>query len=282
MFACHAAACRNDRRNAMSARMLANVVAIVAIVLGSPARSADVDRGRGVYQTYCVACHGGPGTVGGAAIAAGAGRPEAISAAMRSVPDMNVLSRVLGASDIDDVAAYLAVLFGAPPTPVASLVAVEYYHAGLDHYFTTAIPAEIGALDTGTGAAGWVRTGGSFHVWRSVAEAPADASPVCRVYLPPAFGNSHFYSASPPECADVRARFPAFVVESDEVMAVHLPDAATGACPDGMVPVYRVWNMRADTNHRFTIDRDLRAKMIGRGFVPEGYGPEGVAFCAPT
>jgi hypothetical protein len=230
-----------------------------------------------------VACHGGTGSVGGQAIAAGAGRPEAIHNAMRSVADMSVLSRVLSTSDVDDVAAYLAVLFGAPgpPAPVV-LLAVEYYHAGLDHYFTTALPAEVAALDAGTGAGGWVRTGASFQVWTSAADAPAGASPVCRIYLPPAFGNSHFYSASPTECADVRARFPGFVFEGDDVMAVILPDAATGACPAGTSAVYRVWNMRVDTNHRYTTDRSVRDQMLGRGHVPEGYGELGVVFCTSS
>jgi hypothetical protein len=161
------------------------------------------------------------------------------------------------------------------------LPAVEFYNAALDHYFTTAIPGEIAALDGGQ-QAGWARTGDSFVAWVSVAVAAGGATPVCRIYIPPAFGNSHFYSASPAECAAVRERFPAFVFEADEVMAVQLPNPVSGACPGGTQPVFRLWNMRADTNHRYTTDRDVRATMIGRGHVPEGYGDEGVAFCAPA
>ena len=64
-------------------------------------------------------------------------------------------------------------------------------------------------------------------------EPAAGANPVCRFYLPPANGDSHFYSASPAECADVRAKFPTFVYESPDVMYVALPDVATGDCPAG-------------------------------------------------
>ncbi|MEO8509479.1 MAG: hypothetical protein ABI593_17770 [Betaproteobacteria bacterium] len=108
--------------------------------------------------------------------------------------------------------------------------------------------------------------------------ATADTRPVCRYYLPPAFGDSHFYSASPAECADVGQRFPAFVLESDAVFHAVVPDAA-GACPPPTVPVYRLWNRRIDSNHRYTTDRALRAHMIAGGSMAEGRGPDDVAMC---
>ena len=40
-----------------------------------------------------------------------------------------------------------------------------------------------------------------------------------------------------------------------------LPDPATGACPAGTVPVYRLWNQRADSNHRYTTDPGIKAYM---------------------
>jgi hypothetical protein len=64
-------------------------------------------------------------------------------------------------------------------------------------------------------------------------------------------------------------------------MYMTIPDAATGACPTGTIGVYRLWNARNDTNHRYTVDPLLRAAMIARGYVPEGYGPLGVGMCAP-
>jgi len=59
-----------------------------------------------------------------------------------------------------------------------------------------------------------------------------------------------------------------------------LPDPATGACPSGDVPVYRVWNQRFDSNHRYTTSTAIRDQMIARGGVAEGYGPNAVALCA--
>ncbi|MFO1396153.1 MAG: hypothetical protein U1F48_03725 [Burkholderiales bacterium] len=169
---------------------------------------------------------------------------------------------------------YLAVVPLPAPAPVA---VVEYYHAGLDHYFISASAADIAALDSGT-FKGWVRTGLGFNAYPTPAPA---TNPVCRFYLPPAYGDSHFYSASPAECAEVAARFPGFVYEAPDVMYVGLPDPVSGECPAGTVRVYRLWNQRADSNHRYTTDPAVKAAMVARGYVAEGYGPDATILCAP-
>lgn len=160
----------------------------------------------------------------------------------------------------------------APPTATA----VEYYWAARDHYFVTANPAEIAALDASP-PGGWARTGLTFGAY---AGPTVDSSPVCRFYIPPP-QDSHWYSASPDECALASARFPSFVYEAPNVFRVVLPDAATGACPAGSVPVYRLWNNRVDTNHRYTTSVAVRDQMLARGYVAEGYGPDVVSMCAP-
>jgi hypothetical protein len=166
---------------------------------------------------------------------------------------------------------------GLPSQATNALDAVEFYDSRLDHYFISASPAEISDLDSGH-TVGWSRTGLAFKV---LAGAGADESPVCRFYIPPASGDSHFYSASPAECATVKAQFPSFVDESDAVFYVKLPDQQTGACPADTRPVYRLWNRRADSNHRYTTDPSVKAQMIGRGYVAEGYGADAVAMCTP-
>jgi hypothetical protein len=154
---------------------------------------------------------------------------------------------------------------------------IEYYNAGFDHYFISSLTPDIVANDTGANA-GWTRTG---RVFSAFASARAGSSPVCRFYIPPQLGNSHFYSASPAECAEVRAKFPTFTLEATDVMHAYLPDGTSGACPASAIPVYRVWNKRADSNHRYTTDLGVRDAMVARGYVAEGYGPDGVALCSP-
>ncbi len=179
------------------------------------------------------------------------------------------------ASSRIDSGTYVAVI--AKPAPPKS-AAIEYYNAAFDHYFVSALAADIAALDSGA-LKGWLRTGQAFGAYL---EPAAGASPVCRFYLPPANGDSHFYSASPAECAAVRAKFPSFVYEAPDVMHVALPDLVTGECPPDTQKVYRVWNNRVDSNHRYTTDAAVKATMIAKGYVAEGYGPDAVIMCAPA
>ena len=156
--------------------------------------------------------------------------------------------------------------------------AVEYY---LDHYFMTADPGEMNLLDSGH-FTGWQRTGMDFNVL-----APADATPmsvpVCRLYGNPDYGlNTHFYSASPAECADTLRNWPAqWALESSNVFRMALPDMMSGACPVGTMSVFRTWNQRADTNHRYTTDPAIQMGMMIHGGMAESYGNPPVVMCSP-
>ncbi len=167
--------------------------------------------------------------------------------------------------------------------------AVEYYHAALDHYFLTASAADIEALDSGR-AAGWARTGEHFAVGSNRwSFSGIEGAKACRYRLPPAVGDSHFFSVSADECAGLPARIPGATLESDAAFHAAAADPATGACPAydddgfmiGLRPVYRLWNGRLDSNHRYTTRPEIRAAMEARGYVAEGFGPEAVAFCVP-
>ena len=174
--------------------------------------------------------------------------------------------------------------FLLPGRAWALVDAIEYYHAALDHYFVTAFPDEITKLDNGV-FAGWQRTGQSFKVAASN-ETLAGGTPVCRFYGSPKSGlDSHFYSASPAECSAVEQKFPdAWLLESNNVFQVYLPNTTTGACPSGSVPIYRAWNNRIDSNHRYTTSLATLQAMVARGYIAEGYGPASapVAMCSPT
>jgi hypothetical protein len=169
-----------------------------------------------------------------------------------------------------------------PPLPDST--AIEFYHAAFDHYFITSLPAEIAALDAGT-FTGWSRTGRGFAVFGAPPAAPA-TSPVCRFYIPPQHGDSHFFSASTVECAAVRGKigvdpnYSGYIEETPSAFFIALPDLANGACPAGTSPVYRLWNQRADSNHRYTTDAGIKAYMQSKNYVAEGYGTEAVAMCS--
>lgn len=189
-----------------------------------------------------------------------------------------------GASVANLARSYAGASAVIPALPVTS---VEYYHVGLDHYFISSLQPEIDALDSGR-IAGWARTGDSFRVFAGPQPGLAWVNPVCRFYIPPAHGNSHFFSASPAECNAVLQKsttdpnFSGYVHESPNAFYIGLPDTTSGSCPAGTVPVYRLWNQRADSNHRYTASNAIKSTMLGRNYVAEGYGPDAVIMCAPA
>ena len=163
--------------------------------------------------------------------------------------------------------------------PAGTVVAVEFYNAALDHYFLSTNPSEINDLDTGVHP-GWVRTGIRFNAYASPF---AGASPVCRFYRAPAYGDSHFYSASPAECAATALQHPVdWIYESAAVFYIQLPDAATGNCPANTRPLWRFFNT-VTTNHRYTPEAKLRDDMRfdPATWIAEGYGPDAVIMCSP-
>lgn len=167
--------------------------------------------------------------------------------------------------------------------PAQAGTVVEYYNATLDHYFITNYGPEIQALDTGV-QKGWARTGLSFQTYDTGSTMFASSSPICRFYGSPEYNlDSHFYSASPTECEDVKKKFPKeWLLEADDLFRVHPVDPNTGICPSGTKAVYRLWNNRPDVNHRYTTEPAVVGAMLAKGYVLEGNGnpTRPVAFCA--
>jgi hypothetical protein len=158
---------------------------------------------------------------------------------------------------------------------------VEFHHTALDHYFLTSDPTEIADLDNGVHP-GWRRTGEVLPLYDAGSPMLAGSTPVCRFAGNPAKGlGSHFYSASPAECDEVGRRFgDDWLFESAEVFRVHAVSTA-GVCPANTKPVHRLYNNRADVNHRYTTSAAIAQSMIAQGSIAEGWGgPIPVAFCA--
>jgi len=163
---------------------------------------------------------------------------------------------------------------------------IEYYNKALDHYFISASQPDLDALDSGR-IPGWKRTGELFTAWTAPlvfvppwgGQSPPGMGPVCRLYVPPGEGDSHFYSASATECAATRAAHPAYQMETDNAFFASLPHPVTGACDYDQIAVYRLWNQRIDSNHRYTVSPAIRDFMLIQGYVAEGSGPDRVAMC---
>jgi hypothetical protein len=153
--------------------------------------------------------------------------------------------------------------------------AVEYFHAGLNHYFVTASSTEIDALDRGI-LSGWQRTGESFDVWTS---GTGGRSRLCRFYGIVAGKGTHFYTAYEPECEGLMAHAP---WQYESVLGyVELP--GWKGCVLAPRPLYRLYNvgMGGSPNHRYTTSLDVRSAMVAQGWISEGYGDLGVIGCLP-
>ncbi len=90
------------------------------------------------------------------------------------------------------------------------------------------------------------------------------------------------YNFAPPLEEKHVCRLDKWVVENQDAFELFQPLTATGYCPPNTIPVYRLWNNRADGDHRYTTDTAIKRTMIGKGYIAEGYGPDAVFMCAPT
>lgn len=162
------------------------------------------------------------------------------------------------------------------PEATTTTPVIEYYNKALDHYFITWVPLEIAILDAGTQIKGWNRTGYSSNTHAS---PQAGSSPVCRYYIPPELGDSHFFGRGTLECDATGQRNPSFILEDPAFMHVFLP--AKGVCPANTTQVNRVFSNRPDANHRYMTDRTVRDQMVAKGWLAEGDGPDLVVMCAP-
>ena len=176
-----------------------------------------------------------------------------------------------------------------------SISVVEYYNASLGHYFISGSQPDIDAPRIGAhsevGRFPWDptetisprRARQSAMVRRGrTAKFPIQSQPVCRYFIPP---GSHFLSASVDECNRTGQQHPEFVLETPAAFYIVLPDLATGECPRDIgygpifVHVFPPCIACGTTAPTPTIDTRrrplVRAEMIDKGWISEGYGPIG-------
>jgi uncharacterized delta-60 repeat protein len=143
---------------------------------------------------------------------------------------------------------------------------VEFHNALLGHYFISLDDGEARGIDNGAAGQGWARTSLGFAV--------GGPDPTCRFYG--AGFNSHFFTAEPGECEQVK-KDPGWFYEG---VGFHVTRVLpSGGCSPSLRPVHRLYNNRAaqrDSNHRFVVDTALIPAMAAAGWAHEG-----VVFCVP-
>ena len=179
---------------------------------------------------------------------------------------------LLASLGFSDVGFNSGVCFATGLAPQTQSV-TEYHDTFLDHYFLSSSTQENEFIDSGGAGPGWVRTGESFLTF---APDPCFGSVnVFRFYGPGP--NSHFYTADPKECGNLRTQESGWNAEGIAFGAI-LPE--NGQCPNNggsvppiYTPLYRLYNNRwmfNDSNHRYTIRTDIYEQMINKGWVGEG------------
>ena len=189
------------------------------------------------------------------------------------------VSPLCGSGMLDINIALQSTLPGGGMAPPGTVPVVEYYNPARDHYFMSADAAEEAYVDTVLSSV-FQRTGELFFAWADPVLAPLTALPVCRFFAGGQIA-SHYFTASASECQFIIAHAGAtWLLENPAAFYVLLPDV-NGTCQLGTLPVYKFFDNRADANQRHTIDLSVRRAMINRAWVPQGIGPNHVAFCTP-
>ena len=160
------------------------------------------------------------------------------------------------------------------PTGSSERTATEFYNPNLNHYFVTADPGEIAAVQRGDFGSAWQATGLGFNVETIPPPGVPTRAAVCRFVG--GFRNLtySFYTADAGECDAVKQnawwRYAG--------VSFYAVPTSSGVCPDGYIAVERAYNngvVRNDNNHRFsTSDSTMRDTQAA------GWKLEGNVFCA--
>ena len=160
--------------------------------------------------------------------------------------------------------------------PAQTVDVIEFYNASLDHYFITYGAQEISDLDAG------VRPRlGAHHLWlQGVHDArKRGTSPVCRFYIPPAQGDSHFFGRG--HRGMQRHRGQVSDASSTRIRRSCRCSCRWRACVRRTrTEVYRVFSNRADANHRYMTDKAVRDADGGERLAGRRRRPRTSSSCA--
>ena len=190
--------------------------------------------------------------------------PEAIGQFIR-------MNSVDGGGRANDMLVDVHVPFA--PSGSSQSTAWEFYNPVLNHYFVSADPGEIAAVQRGDFGSAWQATGEGFNVETVPPPGVPPRAAVCRFRGGFRDFTYAFYTADAGECDAVKQngwwRY--------QGVSFYTIGTAGGTCPDGYIGVHRAYNngfVRNDNNHRFTTsDSTMRDTQAA------GWRFEGTAFC---
>jgi uncharacterized protein (DUF1800 family) len=147
---------------------------------------------------------------------------------------------------------------------------IEYFNSRSGQYYRTDVAAEIAAIDQNAVASGWARTGQSYKLWRTQADAPAGAIPLVKM------SSLNFATPSSPQVCSLN-KIAALngapkCAPLTSVTYALMPDA-NGNCAAGTQPIYQT---TVDNGTRFANQLSVYQDMFDRGWKASG-----VSICVP-
>ena len=156
----------------------------------------------------------------------------------------------------------LCALLAVAAAPASAITVIEYYNASLDHYFITPLADRDRRArfrpHRGLGAHR-VRLRRLCNAGRGAGRRRQPGVPLLhsararRLAFP--FGVAGGMRRRSGERSRPIRTSAATSRRRPRSSTSRCPTPTTGACPAGTGPVYRLWNQRADSNHRYTADR---------------------------
>ncbi len=156
----------------------------------------------------------------------------------------------------------------------STIDSVEFFNSKTGQYYRTDIASEITAIDQNSVASGWARTGQSYKLWRTQADAPAGAVPVVKLT------SLNFATPAAPQVCSLNksGKLTALggnsnkCVPQTSVGYALLPDNV-GNCMDGTQPVFQATSAN---NSRYANQLSVYQDMFDRG-----WNTLGVSLCVP-
>jgi len=158
--------------------------------------------------------------------------------------------------------------------PSSTVDAIEYFNSRSGQYYRTTVPAEISAIDQSGSASGWARTGQSFKVWRTQADAPVGAIPLVKLT------SLSFATPSAPQVCSLSKTSKLTPLSGAAAncpvqtsVTYVLPADASGNCATGTQPVFQA---ASPIGIRLANQLSVYQEMFDRGWQAQG-----ASICVP-
>jgi len=154
----------------------------------------------------------------------------------------------------------------AQTTP--TLDSIEYYNSRNGQYYRSDVSSEITAIDQSGAASGWARTGQSYKVWRTQADAPAGAIAVAKLT------SLNFANPASPQVCSLRKTGKLTPLSggssscpAQTSVTYVLPPDSQGNCVAGTQPVF---HSSSASGTRLATELSVYQDMFDRGWQPKG------------